>query len=264
MHVAALYRYPLKSAAASAAAELTIEPRGAQGDRRWMLVDPEGHFITGRQLPALVRLRAEWRPQGLRLQWHDEVLEVATPAAESGRRRVQVWKDWLEVPAAAAEANAWLSQRLGRAVELVQMDEQTRRTVDPRYGRADDEVSFADSFPLLVVTQSAVDELGRRAGRALDVRRFRPNIVVADAAPHAEDGWHRLRIGGIEFEAAKPCTRCVFTTVDPDRGERDDVGEPLRTLRQYRRLGDGVSFGLLLIPRGRGGLRVGAEVEVMA
>ena len=73
-----------------------------------------------------------------------------------------------------------------------------------------------------------------------------------------------MRIGAIEFDVVKPCTRCVFTTVDFERGERDRSGEPLRTLIGYRRGEDGVTFGQNLIPRGTGTLALGDPVVVLA
>ena len=94
--------------------------------------------------------------------------------------------------------------------------------------------------------------------------QFRPNLVVAGAAAHAEDGWKRIRIGTVEFDVAKACVRCIFTTVDPARGERDPDGEPLRTLISYRRSADGVTFGQTLIPRSYGQVKVGDRVEVLA
>ncbi|HSN00655.1 MAG TPA: MOSC domain-containing protein, partial [Rudaea sp.] len=94
--------------------------------------------------------------------------------------------------------------------------------------------------------------------------RFRPNVVIAGTAPHAEDGWKRVRIGNVEFDVAKPCIRCVFTTVDFERGVFDASGEPLRTLLTYRRTPKGVSFGQNLIARGTGMLRVGDTVEPLA
>ncbi len=94
--------------------------------------------------------------------------------------------------------------------------------------------------------------------------RFRPNLVVSGTTPHAEDEWKRIRIGAVEFDIVKPCTRCIFTTVDPQRGERDANGEPLKTLTTYRRSPNGVTFGQNLIPRGSGTLRVGDAIEVLA
>jgi uncharacterized protein YcbX len=135
---------------------------------------------------------------------------------------------------------------------------------DGKYGNDDDEVSFADGFPLLLISQAALDQLNAKLAAPVPILRFRPNLVVAGTAPHAEDGWKRIRIGTIEFEVLKPCTRCVFTTVDFERGAFDAAGEPLRTLTKYRRSPDGVTFGQNLIPRGAGTIRVGAPVEVLA
>jgi uncharacterized protein YcbX len=105
--------------------------------------------------------------------------------------------------------------------------------------------------------------LNARLAAPVPMVRFRPNIVVAGSAPHAEDGWRRVRIGAVEFEAAKPCTRCVFTTIDPATLTRDAGGEPLRTLTTYRRTPAGVTFGMNLIPRGRGTVRLGDAVVAL-
>jgi len=134
---------------------------------------------------------------------------------------------------------------------------------DGRYGRDEDEVSLADAFPLLLVSQASLDGLNARLAQPVPMLRFRPNLVVAGTAAHAEDRWRRIRIGGIEFEAAKACIRCVVPTLDFDSGRFDPSGEPLRTLVGYRRGEDGVAFGMNLIPRGAGVLRVGDTLEVL-
>ena len=263
MQISQLFIHPIKSCAALARDELLIEPRGAVDDRRWMLVDEAGRFVTGRQLGALVRLQVEPIAGGLRLRFAGDSAEVAQPDHNAARRSVQIWKDSVEAASADAAANAWLSQRLGRTLQLVFMDERAVRPVAQSYAQVGDEVSFADGFPLLVISQAALDDLSARVGRRMDSRRFRPNLLLAGAAAHAEDSWRRVRIDGIEFDAVKPCTRCVFTTVDPDSGERAADGEPLASLKSYRRSGDGVTFGMNLIPRGSGPIRRGAEVEVL-
>jgi uncharacterized protein YcbX len=136
--------------------------------------------------------------------------------------------------------------------------------VNPDYSKPGDEVSFADAFPLLLISQAAVDALNMKLPRAVPMLRFRPNLVVEHTAPHAEDGWKRIRVGAVEFDLVKPCSRCVFTTVDFTNGTFDPSGEPLRTLTTYRRTERGVTFGQNVIPRGSGTVRVGDEVEVLA
>ncbi len=266
MQLSALFVYPVKSCGALAPSSAQVEGRGLAGDRRWMIVDGDGRFLTGRQLPRLVLLRATPTAGGLSLAAPDMMaLEVPEPAADAPRRAVTVWKDSLDAVDAGDLAAAWLTKFLDRDARLVFMDARSHRAVSPTYAQPGDEVSFADAYPLLLISQASLDGLNARLAAALPMQRFRPNLVVAgDIAPHAEDGWRRLRIGDVEFDAVKPCTRCVFTTVDPARGEFDPSGEPLQTLKTYRRSAEGITFGMNLIARGTGSLRIGDTVTVLA
>lgn len=264
MHLSAIHVYPIKSCAALAPLTAEVEARGLAFDRRWMLVDPDGRFLTGRQVPRTVLLRAQPIASGLRLEAAGLTpLEVPFPPAGAVRRLVTVWKDKVLAPDAGDAAARWLEAALGRSARLVYMDAAAARPVKPAHAQPGDEVSFADGFPLLAISQAALDALNARLAAPLPMLRFRPNLVIAGAAPHAEDGWRRIRIGGIEFAGIKPCVRCVFTTVDPARGEFDPSGEPLRTLKTYRRSPEGITFGLNLIARGAGTLRIGDPVEVL-
>lgn len=270
MHLSALFLHPLKSCAPLPVLSLEIESRGPRFDRRWLVVDTEGCFVTARAVSELVLVHAAPLGDGLRLSAPGmSPLDVAVPLPDAPRATVTVWKDTIDAPRADPAADAWLSAFLQREVRLVHMDAAARRAVDPAYGHDGDEVSFADGYPLLVISQAALDGLNARlsaAGRApVTMAHFRPNLVVdgvdgVDA--HAEDAWRRVRIGGIDFDAVKPCTRCVFTTVDPALGRRREDGEPLEILKQYRRTPAGITFGMNLIARGTGTLRVGDAVEV--
>jgi uncharacterized protein YcbX len=264
MRLSAIHIYPIKSCAALAPEAAAVEPRGLAGDRRWMLVDAEGGFITGRQVPRTVLLQAQPQPEGLRLSAPGlPPFEVAVPPPGAPRCSVTVWKDSVVAPDAGDAVAAWLERALERSVRLVYMDAAAARPLKPGYAPDGAQVSFADGFPLLAISQAALDGLNARLAAPLPMLRFRPNLVIEGSAPHAEDGWRRLRIGAVEFAMAKPCVRCVFTTVDPARGEFDPSGEPLRTLKGYRRSAEGVTFGVNLVPRGSGTLRVGDAVEVL-
>lgn len=270
MHVASLHLHPLKSCAQLDVDALDITARGPAGDRRWLVVDAGGTFITARQHARMVGIRAVPTARGLRLDAPGVPgLDVPTPGADAVRRRVTVWRDRVDALDAGDAAAKWLSRWLDQPARLVHMDDAARRAVDPEFARAGDEVSFADAYPLLVISQAALDDLNARLPVPVPMSRFRPNLVIGDSAPHAEDTWRRVRIGGIEFEAAKPCTRCVFTTLDPATMTRDAAGEPLRTLTTYRRAPkdarvQGVTFGMNLIPRGVGRITRGDAVTVLA
>lgn len=264
-HLSAIAIHPVKSCAPLALDAAAVEPRGLAHDRRWMVVDPDGRFLTGRQLPALVRIAARPAGDGIVLSAPGQAdLAVARPAPHAPRLPVVVWRDTVDAACTAPAADAWLSRALGRPVRLVHMDDAARRPVSPDHAAPGDEVSFADGYPLLLIGQSSLDALNARLASPLPMARFRPNLVVAGAPPHAEDGWRRIRIGTIAFDLPKPCTRCVFTTVDVASGTFDPSGEPLQTLKGYRRTPSGVTFGMNLIARGSGILRLGDAVVVDA
>lgn len=259
-----LWIHPVKSCAPLAAHAADVRTRGLAHDRRFMVVDPDGRFLTGRQIPRLATIRAVPDGHGVRLDASSmTTLHVAAPPRDGERIGVSVWKDRVEALECSAAADAWLTACLGRPARLVYMDEAATRGVDPTYGWATDEVSFADGFPLLLISQASLDALNARLLEPITMARFRPNLVVSGCEPHAEDGWHRIQVGFIEMEVVKPCTRCVFTTVDPVRGELDPSGEPLATLKTYRRGQNGVTFGQNVIPRAEGTIRLGDTITVL-
>jgi len=265
--LASIHIYPLKSGAPLALDEAVVEKRGLARDRRWMLVDAMGAFVTGRQQPRLTLIRAQLLENGLRLSAPD-MPDIDLTAPSTGTRiESAVWGAPVKPLLADAAAHDWISVYMRAPHRLVYMDAACVRPMkakyDGRYGNDDDEVSFADGFPLLLISQAALDQLNAKLATPVPMLRFRPNLVVADTAPHAEDQWKRIRVGAIEFDVLKPCVRCVFTTVEFERGAFDPSGEPLRTLLKYRRSAEGVTFGQNLIPRGRGILRRGDAVEVL-
>ena len=262
--LASIHIYPLKSGAPLKLESARVRARGLEHDRRWMVVDAEGKFITGRQYPRLTLIRAN--PDGDALHLRAPGMPDLHLTAPVGALRgdVEVWGSHVDAAIADAAANAWISAFLGIRARFAHMDEACLRSVDPDYSQSGDIVSFADGYPLLVISQAALDMLNSKLALPVPMLRFRPSIVVDGVAAHAEDDWKRVRIADIEFDVAKPCIRCVFTTVDFVRGEFDPSGEPLRTLLTYRRTPKGVSFGQNLIPRGTGMLRVGDAVEPLA
>lgn len=264
MKLASIHVYPIKSTRGIDLPASEVLPRGLPGDRRWMLVDANGRFLTARQHPCLAMVETAFDGDVLRVRAPD-MPELTLPLQPSSPRlrRVQVWNDTLDAVLAGAAADDWFSQWLSKPVQLVQMTDDIHRGVDPDYGQPGDEVSFADGFPLLLIGEGSLADLNARLASPVPMHRFRPNVVIAGSEPYAEDTWARLRIGEVEFEGVKNCSRCVFTTIDPGTGTKSPDGEPLRTLQTYR-LGDGgIYFGQNLIPRRGGTIRVGDEVEIL-
>jgi uncharacterized protein len=255
--------YPLKSAAGLSPSEARVEPRGLAGDRRWMLVDASGRFLSQREHPRLVLVRVDEEPDGLRVEAPDRPpLHIPAPLAGARRREVTIWRSRVSAAEADGEAATWFSEFLGMACTLVYMPDDAVRAVDPAYGRAGDHVSFADGYPLLVVGSGSMDHLNARLTEPVEVSRFRPNLVIGGAAPYAEDTWERIAVGEVVIRLVKSCARCVVTTVDPTTGRTGS--EPLRTLASVRDRGGKVLFGQNAIPEMTGRVRVGDEVRVLS
>ena len=266
LRLSALYRYPLKSGKGEPLQQITLDKLGLDGDRRWMLVDEaSGRFLTQRAVPQMSQLSALWNAAGgLTLDAPGRSpIDVPLPGDEAALRGVTIWHDTLRVPDAGDEAGAWLSEFIGKPTRLVQVPVERARTTQAGYGRDDDQVAFADGFPLLLIGQASLDDLSSRVGRPLEMLRFRPNLVIEGSEAFAEDGWKRVRIGDVEFRVVKPCSRCILTTIDPQTGERSADREPLATLQKYRAQEDGAMFGQNLANDGNGRLEVGMPVTII-
>ena len=266
IRLASIHIYPMKAARAVDLDESRVEPWGLADDRRWLLVDEDGRFISQREESWLARVVISCGPRHIRVSAEGRTgLVIAEPPAGAALLKVRVWSSVLLAAAAGPEADAWFSAYLGRPARLVHLDDPTRRPVDPEYGRAGDVVSFADGYPLLLTSAGSLGELGgwlaADGERPVPMTRFRPSVVVAGAAPWAEDRWRRVRIGAVPFRVAKPCGRCMVTTTDQVTGERGR--QPLKMLGRRRRFGQRLVFGQNLIPDAGGVIRVGDPVEIL-
>ncbi|PSK98643.1 hypothetical protein CLV30_11925 [Haloactinopolyspora alba] len=273
MRVAELNIHPIKSTRALPVTDARVEPWGLADDRRWMVVDGDGSVVTAREHRDLLGVTATpLGPGRVRLDGpHAAGIDVDATTS-SDVRPVQVHSSKLDATYAGPAADTWLSELLDVDVRLVWLDDPTRRPVDPAYGTADDRVSLADAYPLLLATTASLRQLndwiaetalerGEDAPEPLPMRRFRPNVVVEGAAPFAEDGWGRVRIGSVEYRVVKACDRCVMTTIDPVTLATGK--EPLRTLARHRRWDGKVWFATNLIPDGPGRIAVGDDVTVL-
>jgi uncharacterized protein YcbX len=264
MKVSELHIYPLKSARGIALREMPLDDRGPAGDRRWMLVDEKGLMLSQRDLPrmALIAVEADARQLACTALGMPPLHVTAPSPPGNGRIEATVWDDTVEVHLADAAAHAWFRQFLGRECRLVHQPDDSFRQVNRIYAAKGVGVSLADGFPLLLIGQGSLDDLNRRLERPVEMRRFRPNLVVEGSEAFAEDTWRHIRVGEVEFDLVKPCARCSIPAVDPGTGE---IGkEPTRTLANFRRRGSDVFFGWNIVARGKGTIRVPDPVEVLA
>ncbi len=259
--LAGLYVYPVKSARGIELAEGVLSSRGLLHDRRFMVVDGEGQFLTQREQPLLARLGTAFEGDALALHWQGlGTLQVPLTPKRGAVRRVRVWRDDVDALDLGPEAQHFLSEALGATASLVYMPDDSMRAPSA-FGQAGDLIGFSDDFPYLLASEASLADLSIRAQQPIPMDRFRPNLIVRGGAAYAEDTWREILIGGIRFEIVKPCTRCVITTVDQVSGERVN-NEPLATLARYRRWRGKAIFAQNAIARGAGTLHLGAEVQV--
>jgi uncharacterized protein YcbX len=270
MHVSGLFIYPVKSLRGCAVQQAPVDALGLTGDRRFLVVDANDRFLTQRVLPQMARVSTRLADHELILSG-DRAGEIAVPlraADQPKRRTVTVWKSEGLITEDCGDATAaWLTDVLGTPCRLVRIGDAFRRPVLKPAAVPGDVFAFNDAVPFLMIGEASLadlnDRLAERGEEPVPMNRFRPNVVVAGAAPYAEDEWSRVRVGTIALRAAGPCVRCVVTTTDQVTGERGI--EPLRTLAAYRRFPPdptGVIFGQNYIHETKAGtLRVGDAVE---
>lgn len=239
--IARLFVYPVKSCAGVEVQEAVLTETGLDLDRAWMVVDEEGRFVTQRQLPrmALVRPQIKYHEVVLRapgmLALHLQIDTVEEPT------QVRIWNEDVTAYDMGAVAAQWFTDFLGRPLRLVRFDPQQRRLSSATWtGGAEALNQFSDGFPLLVIGQASLDGLNARlqaAGHAaVEIERFRPNIVLQGLGPHEEDVLEAIQIAAaqeVHLRPVKPCPRCPIPNIDPATAEV--TPHVLRELLAYRR-----------------------------
>jgi MOSC domain-containing protein len=273
--IAQIYIYPVKSCRGIRVDEAEISPRGFLHDREFLVVDSEGHFLTQRTTPKLALVETALSNGVLHLKAPGlPEIQVSLSGSKSHEPKARtlpviVWQDSVLADDAGEESAAWLSEFLGMKTRLVCMGAGYSRPIsrekvpEPHQSFISaPEVSFADAYPFLVLSEASLTDLNSRMPVSLPLNRFRPNLVVSGCrVPYEEDRWTTFRVNGATFRHGGPCVRCVVTTTDQRTLERGP--EPLKTLAQYRRTAEGgVIFGMNFLCENRSGnVRVGDVVE---
>lgn len=264
----AIYIYPIKSLGGIQIEQSQLEPPGLQYDRRWLLVDEHGQFLTQRVLAPMALFRVEMQATGLLVSHQQNPTEgIFIPFDRqqyTGRPvTVTIWDDTVPAVEVSAAASGWFSRRLQLNCRLVFMPPETHRPVDPAYAHAHEPVSFADAYPFLLIGEASLHDLNARLAEPVPMNRFRPNLVFSGGKAFSEDSWREFSIGDQLFEAVKPCTRCVLTTINQQTAQKSP--EPLLTLATYRLQNNKVLFGQNVLPRTGGGyIRRGEKITVQS
>lgn len=279
MHLSQLYIHPLKSGAAISVNAITYSKTGPEHDREWMVVDSDGVFISQRSVPKLCLIKASVLASG--------DLELSVPSIAhypsiiayytQSVTRVSIWQDSPLAMDCGDHASQWLTDFLGVSCRLVKTFNKTNRPVDTDYAKQGQTMGFADGFPTLIAGKASLDGFNAELARLnsntvneennthhytpVDMRRFRPNIVIDTPLPFAEDTWRRIRINTIEFNLVKPCSRCIMPSINPNTGRKELLVN--QTLLKTRMRDKQTFFGQNALHNGEGIIRVGDAVEVI-
>jgi len=244
MQLQDIYIYPIKSLGGIRLEEAVLEERGLKYDRRWMLVDQYGGFLSQRKHSQMALLQTQLSGEGINVFLKNQPEKnIKIPFEPQGNEMipVKVWDDEVTGQVVDSKINDWFSDILGLTCTLVYMPISTERKVSSKYAVNNESVSFADGMPFLLIGQTSLDELNSRLEFPVLMDRFRPNLVFSKGGAFEEDGWDKVKIGDSLFKITKPCARCVMTTVDQTTGKKGK--EPLKTLSAYRNVNGKVLFG---------------------
>jgi uncharacterized protein YcbX len=263
LQISELFIYPIKSLGGIAVQNAVVTTRGLQHDRRWMLVNEHGHFITQREFPKMALLKADVAEQGIVVNHHSsEPILIPFDIEKQPLQQFAVWDDSCMGQYVSDTYDQWFSNALDMKCRLVYMPDDSEREVDQRYAKPGMITSFADAYPFLLIGQASLDDLNKRMALPLPMNRFRPNIVFTGGEAYSEDLMNRIEIAGLTFYGAKLCARCVLTTIDQQTALK--AKEPLKTLASYRMKNNKIMFGQNLVHENTGIISVGDELKVLS
>ena len=265
LSISQLYIYPVKGLGGISVSTALVTLRGLENDRRFMLVDQDGLFLTQREYPSMALLRTTIEADEL-IVWHkdnqsDKLRLPIVPEPSLLSTTVKVWDDYCEAQYVSDDADKWFSDKLKASCRLLFMPDSTKRMVDPLYAFNNEITSFTDGYPVLLIGHASLDDLNNRMEDVLPMDRFRPSIVMTGGQPFEEDTMEQFSINGITFYGVKLCARCVVTTTNQETGTTGK--EPLKTLAKYRATENKVFFGQNVLCAGQGTLRSGDEIIVI-
>ncbi len=268
MQLSEIYIYPIKSLAGIQLDSAQLEIRGLKNDRRFMLIDGEGIFMTQRTIRKMALLHTAIKEDKIHV-WHkdqpDNVLVISTqPKSFIGEQEVDVWGIPSICQVMPKVVNDWFQDQLKTDCQLVYMPDTAERRMKEKYNTDRDLVSFADGAPILIVGQAGLDDLNARLDNPVSMNRFRPNLVFTGGTPFMEDEWSSLKIGQHSFKVTHKCVRCNVPNINQETAEI--VKEPNRTLAKFRQFDKKIYFGVNMVweqelSEGKDVIKVGDKLD---
>lgn len=248
--------YPIKGLAGISLKECMAYEKGLENDRRYMLVEPSGKFISQREYPQLALFKISIQDQSIKVTFGQSEIFIPSRKTKTKIKAVTVWEHEVHAFQSNPAINQWFSEQLGQECHLVYMDEEKNfRQKALKKSPTSTEVSFADGYPYLFLGTGSMDLLNQKMDLNYNINRFRANIILETTEAHVEDTLDFLSCGQTKFRMIKPCARCQVTTIDQATGDKGK--EPLKTLASYRQKENKIYFGMNAVCIKEGEIKVG-------
>lgn len=275
LSISQLHIYPIKSARGISLETMQLNRKGPECDRRWMVIDHDNNFMTQRNSHKLCLINTQRIDGGLLIS-ADGAGRCSLPTGGYALKDSSVWGTDVQGQDCGDQAADWISSFLGKKCRIIYMLDNYSRLVDTEFSSQNEEVGFADGFPLLITSEASLDDFNSKLGDSklgdselndendfkIGMNRFRPNIVITGNAAWAEDQWQKIAIGDIEFSLVKPCSRCIIPSIDPQTANKQM--QVNQTLLTYRRRDGKTYFGQNALYDRLGTIHVGDTVRVIS
>lgn len=256
-----IFIYPIKGLAGVEVTEAQVMHRGLEHDRRMMLIDENGLFLSQRTIPELALFKMKIVKDGYEIDYKNQVFNINLNDKMGKGLEVTVWDDDLTCHEVSEASSAWFCQMTGKKLRLVTMTDASKRVKELKISPYQSDVSLADGYPFLLLGSASMEELNTRIGKAIAIERFRANIVISTNEAHEEDKPMDLyNKNGVQFRVINPCARCQVVSIDPqDATISKDV---LYELSKYRKDRNKVNFGANMIAINLGKIAVGDMLSI--
>ncbi len=199
---------PVKGTRVFPVPAIDLAREGADGNRRFYVIDGRGRVVNGKRSGELQQVLASVHDGSLRLMFPGGA-EVEDRISLGDQVQAKLYAGLRPGRLVRGPFSAALSEHIGRKVEIVD---------------AGHSIDRGTLGAVSLISRGSLARLADEAGQdTIDARRFRMLIEIDGVAPHEEDGWvgRRVRIGRAEVRFRGNVGRCLVTSRDPDSGEID-------------------------------------------
>lgn len=244
-----LYLYPIKGLPGILLEKAEVKQGGLANDRLFAIFDGSGKMLTRRNIDGMADFEMGLYEDGVRVLSKRLKREIGITFNLDGiEASVHVWNRVVAAKEVGLQPDLFFSEHFGKEVRLMCRGSETEVP------------GFHDNSPILIINSISVRELEIAHNVSIDIRRFRPNIVVSGDRAFEEQGWNAIRLGTIGTEMIKQCSRCVIVNQNPETTLADM--NVLELLIPYGLKDNKIKFGWYVAPQSSGNVYRGQQITI--